>query len=116
MHRLLAVIDRRPMITAASGGEAPASVKGELALKGVVFAYPTRPDLHVLKRHVHPTGRRGDRPWLLDTCETGRLLMLRLHCLASTSLASSCVVPAVPDMLVSFNRLTCTATLMGTYQ
>ena len=52
MHRLLAVIDRWPAISAASGGEMPASVRGEVALQGVVFAYPTRPDLHVLKRRV----------------------------------------------------------------
>ena len=50
MRRLLSVIERRPRMSAADGGDEPTSVAGELRLQNISFAYPTRPDLPVLKR------------------------------------------------------------------
>ncbi len=52
MRRLLDVIERRQAMAAADGGATLAGVRGELALQGVVFAYPARPEHPVLKRRV----------------------------------------------------------------
>ena len=51
MARLLAVIRRRPAACSIQDarGDQPASVQGELRLQGVTFAYPSRPELPVLK-------------------------------------------------------------------
>jgi ABC transporter fused permease/ATP-binding protein len=46
-ERVFELLDRTPAIP-AQGGVEPAQVKGEVALHGVRFAYPTRPDVRVL--------------------------------------------------------------------
>ncbi len=64
MRRLLDVIERRPAMAAADGGATPAGVRGELALQGVAFAYPARPEHPVLKRRAQGRAwlRRGRTP------------------------------------------------------
>jgi len=46
-ERVFELLDRTPAIPAQGGAE-PAQVRGEVALAGVRFAYPTRPDVRVL--------------------------------------------------------------------
>src|SRR5690606_12706321 len=46
-ERVFELLDRRPAI-APRGGVTPAEARGELRFDGVRFAYPTRPDVHVL--------------------------------------------------------------------
>ena len=46
--RLWQLVDRQPQLP-FTGGLRPDAVRGELALSGVTFAYPSRPDDAVLR-------------------------------------------------------------------
>ncbi len=46
-HRVFEIIERVPAFK--NEGETPEGVRGEIEFKGVLFAYPTRPELNVVK-------------------------------------------------------------------
>ena len=48
-EKVLELIDRQPEIDHHSGSEKPDKLDGVVEFKNVSFAYPTRPDVQVLK-------------------------------------------------------------------
>ena len=48
-HSLLKVIKRVPEITEPENGKKLDTVKGEITVEGIEFAYPSRPHLTILK-------------------------------------------------------------------
>ena len=48
-EKVFELIDRRPEIDHHSGSEKPDKLDGVVEFKNVSFAYPTRPDVQVLK-------------------------------------------------------------------
>lgn len=48
-EKVLELIDREPRIDHHSGTEKPETLAGMIEFQNVVFSYPTRPDVQVLK-------------------------------------------------------------------
>ena len=75
--KIFQVIDRKPAIDAADGGETLPEVRGEISLRDVRFAYAARPDVTVLER-LNLTVPAGKTVALVGESGSGKSTVIQL--------------------------------------
>mmetsp|Transcript_10713 Transcript_10713/g.25404 ORF Transcript_10713/g.25404 Transcript_10713/m.25404 type:complete len:1267 (+) Transcript_10713:289-4089(+) len=93
--RLFAVIDRAPSIDLHKGGRTIEAVAGEVSLRGVEFAYPSRPEAKVLDG-VSLTARAGQTVALVGQSGSGKSTIISLVERYYDPLAGSVCLDGVP--------------------